>query len=67
MVIGEMCNKYYKLVVIVFILCYNGVFCILFILYCKCIIKCYKLNGKGILNWGVVLKCFLYIKNVNIL
>lgn len=25
-VIGEMCNKYYKLVVIVFILCYNGVF-----------------------------------------
>lgn len=41
MVIGEMCNKYYKLVVIVFLLCYNGVFCILFILYCKCIIKCY--------------------------
>lgn len=35
-VIGEMCNKHYKLVVTLSILCYNGVFRTSFTSHCKC-------------------------------
>lgn len=49
-VIGEMCNKHYKLVVTVSILCYNGVFRTSFTSHCKCTIKRHQLNGKGISN-----------------
>lgn len=49
-VIGEMCNKQYKLVVTVSILCYNGVFRTSFTSHCKCTIKRHQLNGKGISN-----------------
>lgn len=50
-VIGEMCNKHYKLVVTVSILCYNGVFRTSFTSHCKCTKKKrHQLNGKGISN-----------------
>lgn len=45
-VIGEMCNKQYKLVVTVSILCYNGVFRTSFTSHCKCTIKRHQLMGR---------------------
>lgn len=64
-----MCNKHYKLVVTVSILCYNGVFRTSFTSHCKCTIKRHQWEGyfklRGCFEMFLIYKKCKYIVKQN--